>query len=601
MLSTGDTKFHEGRHHSKIVTYISARVGGLELPILVDTGAGRSVISSEMVRELGTFKIRQIHPETKMFSASGDRLKVIGIVTIPCLVENIEFPVDFTVIENLKLRAILGMNTLRCISAVIDIGKGTCKLRFNNQNTVTKLLLSPEKQNIVYLAGTYELDPTASPFECKIVNKNNKVPKKVKFSRNNDVKYFQIGDPVHNPTKKTSVYNPALWQQYLDSIGLRDPPPRNIRADSSVTTVKSILKSAGVERLLNRETEIREQSGRECNYFSESGPEPEVSNEPNNVNINNQFGINNIISANANFSSQSDNENVLKSRVPISSVPVEKSESHGSSLGASSNEDTLEKLKVNIVNEVSVKTKIENTCEINTDLDKEVRNRLLDILYENRETFDVFYGKKIAGNAKFPPIKLELKDDKPVACKTYRTSLREAELYKEVMDEYIEDGIAIKHASAYSSPSMLIRRNTKAKSKRKDELTKDDMRLVVNYKKLNEKLISVSHPILRIEDLLTQLRKSRYFITLDLSRGYHQLKLDEKSRDFLTFSSPECSYTFLVLPFGLASSPAIFMRAMKQVFYDFPSDILCLYLDDLTIHSDTQNNLFNLVCIVNIA
>jgi len=61
-------------------------------------------------------------------------------------------------------------------------------------------------------------------------------------------------------------------------------------------------------------------------------------------------------------------------------------------------------------------------------------------------------------------------------------------------------------------------------------------RLVIDYRQMNKKILSDKFPLPRIDDILDQLNRAKYFSCLDLMSGFHQIELEETSRN-LTSSS----------------------------------------------------------------
>jgi hypothetical protein len=53
------------------------------------------------------------------------------------------------------------------------------------------------------------------------------------------------------------------------------------------------------------------------------------------------------------------------------------------------------------------------------------------------------------------------------------------------------------------------------------------MRLCIDYRLLNIVTIKNKYPLPRIDDLLDQLRKARFFSKIDMRSGYHQMKIRE--------------------------------------------------------------------------
>ena len=96
-----------------------------------------------------------------------------------------------------------------------------------------------------------------------------------------------------------------------------------------------------------------------------------------------------------------------------------------------------------------------------------------------------------------------------------------------------EDDVIIQ----YCSPSFLVRKQ-KAKNKSKQDLTKDDVRLVVNFSKINDHLKNIPTAITRPKDIFSGLGKWNYIITLDLQSGFFQNHMSMEDAQWLGITTP---------------------------------------------------------------
>ena len=56
------------------------------------------------------------------------------------------------------------------------------------------------------------------------------------------------------------------------------------------------------------------------------------------------------------------------------------------------------------------------------------------------------------------------------------------------------------------------------------------------------------------------------FSVLDMKSSFHQIELDENSRDYTAFRTLSGSHRFKQSPQGLSTSPAAFQRAINLAF-----------------------------------
>ena len=94
------------------------------------------------------------------------------------------------------------------------------------------------------------------------------------------------------------------------------------------------------------------------------------------------------------------------------------------------------------------------------------------------------------------------------------------------------------------------------------------MRMCIDYQNLNAVTIMNKYPLPRIDDLLDQLRNAKFFSKIDLTSGYHQMKIRPEDIPKTAFVARYGQYEFIVVSFQLTNAPAYFMNMMNKVFME---------------------------------
>jgi len=121
-------------------------------------------------------------------------------------------------------------------------------------------------------------------------------------------------------------------------------------------------------------------------------------------------------------------------------------------------------------------------------------------------------------------------------------------------------------------------------------------RMVIDYRALNKITVRNKYPLPRIDDILDGLAQSRVFSSLDLTEGYHQIRLTPEDCPKTAFRTAVGLYEYKVLPMGLCNAPATFQRMVNTIFQDeLLEGFMKIYLDDILIHStDIESHLRHL-------
>lgn len=151
------------------------------------------------------------------------------------------------------------------------------------------------------------------------------------------------------------------------------------------------------------------------------------------------------------------------------------------------------------------------------------------------------------------------------------------QIQKLLGDDIIEPSV-----SSYNSPILLVPKKSGDKK----------WRLVVDFRQLNKKLLADKFPLPRIDVILDQLGRAKYFSTLDLMSGFHQIRLDQESRKYTAFSAPNGHFHFKRLPFGLNISPNSFQRMMTIAMAGLNPECAFVYIDDIIVIGCSENHHF---------
>ena len=176
-------------------------------------------------------------------------------------------------------------------------------------------------------------------------------------------------------------------------------------------------------------------------------------------------------------------------------------------------------------------------------------------------------------------VDVQLEPGPPIYHRPRPLSKDELEEVKSHLQGLLDAKIIAPSASDFSSPIVIVRKKN------------GKIRMCVDYRKINSRILKDNYCIPKIEDLFSTLSGAQYFTSMDLSKAYYQLPLSKNAQRISAFTTPVGNFTWLRMPMGLKNSGSQFQRLIEKVFHDMNLIELIVFLDDILVHGKTLEEL----------
>ena len=234
----------------------------------------------------------------------------------------------------------------------------------------------------------------------------------------------------------------------------------------------------------------------------------------------------------------------------------------------------------NVIGQVTCKsTGEENTIDdeldltIIRDVDPQFQKPVLQILTDFKKMFATKNTQ--LGSTDLIKHSIDTQGRGPIRQRPYRHPRSHTAALQRQLSELKKAGIIVESTSAWAAPVVLV------------EKKNGELRVCIDYRKLNSITKKDSFPMPRIDETLDKLYGKKFFTTLDLASGYYQIELDEGAKEKTAFVVENNLYHFTRMPFGVCNGPPTFQRLMNHVLKDVLGTKALVYLDDVIIFSDS--------------
>ncbi|XP_047484209.1 uncharacterized protein LOC125035941 [Penaeus chinensis] len=167
---------------------------------------------------------------------------------------------------------------------------------------------------------------------------------------------------------------------------------------------------------------------------------------------------------------------------------------------------------------------------------------------------------------------ININSSKPVYKKPYPIPNSLVNDFNTEIDKMLVMNIIEPSTSAFSSPVVMVKKSD------------GSWRICIDFRALNDVTDLDAEPMPNTEEALGIFVNHIYFIEIDLCRGYWQIPLSKDSKMYTAFATYRGLVQFRVMPFGLKSACATFIRLMRKVVSEL-KNIDC-YFDNIVIHNN---------------
>uniref|UniRef100_A0A3P8S9L5 ribonuclease H n=1 Tax=Amphiprion percula TaxID=161767 RepID=A0A3P8S9L5_AMPPE len=170
---------------------------------------------------------------------------------------------------------------------------------------------------------------------------------------------------------------------------------------------------------------------------------------------------------------------------------------------------------------------------------------------------------------------INLHDNTPFKHRARPIHPHDIEAVRKHLQELLDAGVIRESESSFSSPIVVVKKKN------------GDIRLCIDYRKLNLQTIKDAYPLPNLEESFSALSGARWFSVLDLKSGYYQIEMQEEDKAKTAFVTPLGFWEFNRMPQGVTNAPSTFQRLMEKCMGSLHLKEVLVFIDDLIIFADT--------------
>ena len=545
-LGTGELKINE-----RNIAY--ARLfAQLQLKIVFDTGATKTLISEEVVNNciLSKLKRRSIE-KIELYTGTGQLITAESMIYVPLEIQGYQFYIPFLICSNLTNKiTVVGSDVLRQIHAIIDVNEQ--KIRF-----------------------------TIKPVKYKSCD-NYKIPPKSKMRIKIGIPDARIlADNIILPVKVKDTYSPLKFHNNQAEIEINNWTDNEVNfrkgdtiseAPNNVVLVPAPVPCSNINNNFKQTNFTIRNSSNETNDPSciqhEKQPTGKVEEQEK-------------IHKTAQPQNREDSQILRNLDVSQTQRYLERRELY----------PWLEESDARLYKEVN--QIIDDSFKFNnTILTEKQQKQVLDIVKSHSDCFSIF---EEIGKIKDYEVTIPFKEHEPFSLRSYPINPKHRTQVEKELKRLIALGVLEENSDVTNiSPGFAV-----AKSDGKS------VRIVIDNRLLNSHMHKDVFPMTHFELLLKYIGDTdpKFISKLDITAAFYSLMCSEETKKKMGVIIDQKIYRLNGLAQGASNSTKIFTRVMDQILRKHPEfkQNIHIYVDDLIIcHKELKDHLASINLLLDI-
>ena len=508
---------------NNIDLFVLGTIGGIEIPLLLDTGSKSTIIDEYVFEQIHPNKYRTVpfYPEERAQGVNGEIIPIIAkIVTylkVSTSDQSLGDDVLIHVVKNAIVPGLLGLPHIFKFIENIDLRNLEITLNEDNWITIPVRILRSitiPAGGIVYIE--IEADLSDIPISMELHFRPLLLDVERKPSLLIIPTFYFIKEDVTNDTLISAIliHNPSTVSY-------------NIQKGKIIGTLTGLTESL----ILEKKQQIYEDNDLTFDISIQPVPTIEKRLPPNFIAYTDYQLNKNYFGEFVNYA----NADIMNYR------------------------DVDAKSNISMI-DINPKLESYQLAQIDSIITK------YDIIFNSDQQFPP--------PADAPAMRIDTGNHEPIKQANYRINKRLWEHVPAKIDNYLKKGIIRHSQSAWCNPVNPVTKSN----------PNDPVRICLDFRKLNAITKKDAFPLPNIQDILEALKNPKYFALIDCVAGYHQIPIHEEDKCKTAFVANGMLLEWNFLIEGLTNAPAWFQRYMVLYVLKGLIEKSCwVYLDDIIV------------------